>query len=102
MLIIDGLPSQSLMQSPLEQLKAYSLKHKLAIWFSVRTHRHEEPGPRGIPRQIMGLEYLFDVIIQLLPKGKEIQIKILKGHKDGQVSSSLLLDPATMLIEEST
>jgi hypothetical protein len=100
MIIIDGLPFDSSINESLNQLKAFSKKHELAIWFSVRTHRHEETGSGGLPPQLMDLDHLFDVIIQLQPEGKDIHIKTLKGYKDVQVSPDLLLDPVTMLIHQ--
>jgi hypothetical protein len=98
MIIIDGLPFTETVEQPLTQLKDFSNKYQRSIWFSVRTHRHEEPGPSGIPPQLVGLEDLFDVIIQLQPQRNEINVRAVKGGGAESESPVLKLDPATMLI----
>lgn len=100
MIVIDGLAFDSSINESLNQLKAFSRNHELAVWFSVRTHRHEEPDTDGLPPQLMDLDDLFDMIIQLQPEDKDIHIKTLKGYDDVQGSPDLLLDPATMLIHQ--
>ena len=102
MIIIDGLPFSKTTETYLEQLKTFSQKHQVCIWFSVRTHRHEEPDPQGIPPQLAGLEDLFDIIIQLQPQGEEINVKAIKGGAPESRSALLKLDPSTMLIQKST
>jgi hypothetical protein len=100
MIIIDGLPFTETVDPSLKQLKAFAEKHRRCIWFSVRTHRHEEPGPGGIPVQLVGRENLFDIIIQLQPEGEEIHVKAIKGDIPETESHILKLDPATMLIHK--
>jgi hypothetical protein len=84
MLIVDGLPFED--------------RNDMFAWFSVRTHRHEEPGIDGFPIQLEGLVDMFKVILQLQPEGKDIHVKTLKGATEGQTYQSLL-DPATLLIQ---
>lgn len=100
MVIIDGLPIDDQMRAPLEGLKAFSEKHRLHLWFTVTTHRHEEPGPDGMPVQLATLTDLFDAIIALQPDGKKIHICGLKGGPVDEKSSDQLLDPSTMLIQD--
>jgi hypothetical protein len=72
------------------------------VWFTVRTHRHEEPGPKGTPAQLIPVADLFEVAIQLVPVGKQIQIKAFKGPGSREDQPDLMLDPATMLILDQT
>ncbi|MDZ7579619.1 MAG: hypothetical protein U5R30_03065 [Deltaproteobacteria bacterium] len=45
---------------------------------------------------------LFDVILHLQPQDKEVHIKALKGQENGGEQTGLVLDPATMLITETS
>jgi hypothetical protein len=45
---------------------------------------------------------LFEVVIQLVPVGKHIQIKAFKGPGSSGDQTDLMLDPATMLIQDQT
>jgi hypothetical protein len=79
MMLIDGLPFDDRVQDSLAELKALAQKYGLHAWFTVRTHRHEEPGPGGIPVQLHPVEDLFEVAIQLVPEGKQVYVKTLKS-----------------------
>jgi len=97
LVIVDGLPFEAA-RPVLDELKALALRHRLASWFSVTTHRHETPDPvTGMPVQMRGLDDLFDLILCLDPTGKQIRVQSLKGALP---SPSLFLDPTTMLIAE--
>jgi len=98
MVIIDGLPFDESLRAPLEGLKAFSEKHRLRLWFTVTTHRHQEPAADGLPVQLAGVADLFDAAIQLQPEGNKIHIRSLKG---GPVEPcDQILDPATMLLKD--
>ena len=99
MLLIDGLPFDENSQAPLTELKSLARKYGLHAWFTVRTHRHEEPGPGGIPVQLQQVDDLFEVAIQLVPEGKQVYVNALKGIDAGSEHPNLILDPATMLIQ---
>ncbi len=101
MIIIDGFPFDETTLEPLQQLREFSSRHGLRIWFSVRTHRHEEPGPDGIPPQLSDLDDLFNVILQLQPEGKKVHVRVLKGVDASTEYPELMLDPATMLISRN-
>ncbi|BBO72911.1 hypothetical protein DSCW_03280 [Desulfosarcina widdelii] len=98
MVIIDGLPFDERLRGPLEGLKAFSENHRLRLWFTVTTHRHEEPAADGLPVQLSAVADLFDAAIQLQPEGNKIHIRSLKGGP--AESRDQLLDPATMLIKD--
>lgn len=100
MILIDGLPFDAGTRKALEDLKVLARSHGVTVWFAVRTHRHEKPGPDGLPVPLLGVKDLFEVAIQLQPEGKEIHVKVLKGHTAPADDRPLLLDPATMLIKE--
>lgn len=102
MVVIDGFPFDENVASSLEQLKGFSKKRRLCVWFSVRTHRHEETDAHGLPPQLADIDNLFEVMIQLQPEGKNIHIKAIKGEDISDQASGLILDPATMLMVTNT
>lgn len=101
MILIDGLPFDESIRKPLSDLKTLAKNNSMHVWFTVRTHRHEEPGPDGIPAQLINVADLFEVAIQLQPERKEIHVRALKGKSANSDHPALLLDPATMLIKDS-
>jgi hypothetical protein len=102
MLIVDGLPFDDGVRDALQELKALAKKHGVPIWFTVRTHRHEDPDPGGLPTQLSKVQDLFEVAIQLVPEGKDIFVKTLKGGGPDADRTDLRLDPSTMLIKDGS
>lgn len=100
MIIIDGFPFDSAGRAPLSELKTLAERLSLRIWFTIRTHRHEEPDSEGIPVQLQNVEDLFNMAIQLQPEGKEIHIRAIQKDQESGAKPSLVLDPVTMLIAE--
>jgi hypothetical protein len=98
-ILIDGFPFEKSAQESLSDLKALAQKYALHVWFTVQTHRHEKPGPNGMPAPFWYVSDMFEVAIQLQPEGKEIHLKALKGGKGAPNHLSFLLDPSTMLIK---
>ncbi len=96
-LIVDGLPFERQEQNTLCDLKALIRHQRLKAWFTVRTHRHEAPGPDGLPNQLQGVADLFRLILMLQPEGKEIHLLTLKGTDSLPAGNLLRLDPATQL-----
>jgi hypothetical protein len=101
-MIIDNIPFDDTVIQDLTELKKLAFRQGMRAWFSVRTHRHEEPDPSGIPIQLGQVAGLFEVAIQLIPKGKQIQIKAFNGPGSEADFPDLMLDPATMLITDQT
>ncbi|GAB6908935.1 conserved hypothetical protein [Desulfosarcina cetonica] len=99
MVIIDGLPFDDSLKTPLADLKTFSVKDRLHLWFTVTTHRHEAPGESGLPIQLEPVADLFDTVIQLQPDEKKIHIRCLKGGMGDDPANPHLLDPSTMLIQ---
>lgn len=100
MVIIDGLRFDDRLRTPLTGLKAFSEAHRLQLWFTVTTHRHEAPAPNGLPVQLAPVADLFDAVIQLQPEGKKIHIRCLKGGPVDPSTCDQVLDPSTMLIQD--
>jgi len=98
MIVIDGFPFDDDVEASLKQLKTFAEAHGLRIWFSVRTHRHQEPQSDGTPPQLAHIDNLFEVTIQLQPEGKNIHVKATKGGSTDGSASGLILDPSTMLM----
>jgi hypothetical protein len=101
MMIMDGLRFDESGRQPLCDLKALSARHRMRVWFTVNTHRHEQPGPDGLPVQLLHVADLFDIVLELQPKGSEIHILPLKGSPPAADGLPLLLDPSTMLINDN-
>ena len=99
MIIVDGFPFDESALRSLTQFKDLIKKHRMPAWFTIRTHRHEDPGPDGIPMQLARLSNLFEIAIQLQPVGKEIHVKAIKGAESLPEVLDLRLDPSTMLIK---
>ena len=99
-MIIDGVPFEDPIQQDLAELKHLAARQDMQVWFTIRTHRHEAPGPNGVPSQLMHVADLFEVVMQLVPVGKQIQIKAFKGPGSTADQPELMLDPATMLIQD--
>lgn len=99
-IIIDGVPFEEPIQRDLADLKHLAARLGMQVWFAIRTHRHEEPDPNGTPSQLVNIDDLFEVVIQLVPVGKNIQIKAFKGPGSSGDQPDLMLDPATMLIQD--
>jgi hypothetical protein len=99
MIIIDGFPFGESAHQPLSELKKLVEKHQMHAWFTMRTHRHEDPGPGGKPLQLVQVSDLFEVAIQLLPEGKEIHVRPVKGVESFAEDLDLRLDPSTMLLK---
>ena len=100
MVIIDGLPFDDTVQSTLAELKSLIKSQARRIWFTVWTHRHEAPGPDGMPTQLRDVADLFDTIVELRPEGNKIHLMGLKGGTESHRGASLQLDPSTMLIKK--
>ena len=99
MIVIDGFPFDAADEAEsLKQLKSFAKAHKVCVWFSVRTHRHEKPQPDGNPPQLAAIDDLFDVVIQLQPEGKNIHVRVVKGQSADSNIPGLVLDPASMLM----
>jgi hypothetical protein len=98
MMLIDGLPFDKTERKPLSDLKILAKNHSMHVWFAVRTHRNEKPGPEGMPAPLGQVADLFEVAIELQPVGKEIHVRALKGGTVPSDYPALLLDPSTMLI----
>ncbi len=101
MMIMDGLRFDESGRQPLCDLKALAVRHGMRVWFTVNTHHHEQPGPEGLPVQLLPVADLFDVALELQTKCSEIHILPLKGSAPAADGLPLLLDPSTMLIKDN-
>ena len=98
MIIVDGFPFDESVHQSLSEFKNMVAEQGMHSWFTVRTHRHEEPEADGTPLQLAHVSGLFDIAIQLLPVGKEVHVKALKGGDSFSKHLDLRLDPSTMLL----
>ena len=102
MVIIDGLPFDESVPESLDKLKSFFSDHGIQAWFTVRTHRHEKSGLKGLPGTFVPVQDLFSVILQLEPTGQEINVRALKNESGSENKLQVKLDPATMLLQDAT
>ena len=100
MVIVDGFPFDETVSHSLTEFKDLIKSHQMPAWFTMRTHRHEDLGPGGFPMRHCQVSDLFEIAIQLLPVGKEIHVKAVKGAESFPEDLDLRLDPSTMLIKD--
>lgn len=100
-IVIDRFPFRSPARDPLLELKGFAGKNRIRVWFSVTTHRHEAPAANGLPPALLGIDDLFDVILQLEPGCSGIQIRPFRGVPVNDPNDTLSLDPATMLLRSA-
>jgi len=99
-MLVDGLNFSASQREQLLAIRDLAVELELPIWFTVRTHRHEqENAADGIPVQLRDLDDLFTAIVKLQPQGQEIYLKVIKGCDDSANQSAIQLDPATMLLK---
>ena len=99
-MIIDGLPFADPNEQDLLALKALARAQGLNIWFTIKTHRHEEYSANKLPERIQPLSDMFQVIILLQPDGKMVHVQVLKSDAHPAEAPSLILDPATLLVTD--
>ena len=102
MVLIDGFDFNESARTSLSEFKGLAQKHSLHVWFSMKTHRNETHGPGGMPASLLDVSDLFDVVIQLRPEGKKVHVMTLKGGPADSDRPALFLDPATMLVKDTT
>lgn len=100
MIIIDGLPFDDAVRPALTELKALAKEMDFPMWFTGRTHRHEDALTDGMPARIAPVEDLFETILQLRPEESQVHICAVKGRATAGAQTDLLLDPVTMLIQQ--
>ena len=98
MIIVDGLPFDDTVHQSLSDFQMMIERQGIHSWFTVRTHRHEEPEADGTPQQLAHVADLFKIAIQLVPEGKDIHVRALKGGDSFSRQLDLRLDPSTMLL----
>lgn len=101
LMLIDGLPFTDAVRQPLLDLKELATGYGIHIWFSVRTHRHENEEGDGLPVELESVADLFDLTLHLQPQEKEIHVKVRRGSSAEDPSPPLFLDPATMLVKDA-
>ncbi|MBT4364450.1 MAG: AAA family ATPase [Desulfobacterales bacterium] len=100
MIIIDGMPFDESVKENLDGLKDLANKFSIHVWFTIKTHRHEQPTAGGLPVQLENIHEMFEVAIQLIPENGKIHTKTLIGGEGRSKHPELHIDPSTMLIME--
>ncbi len=77
--LIDGLPFDKTDVELLSELKVMAREHGFPVWFTMRIHREDKANqPDLIPSPISHFSDLFEVIVQLKPVGREINVQLIK------------------------
>lgn len=98
--LVDGLMDEEIPKEFMDQFKALAQDLGLRVWFALRSHRHETPDLTGFPPSMASIANLFDVVIGLQHDEQQIEVRLLKGDEEPFADSQLVLDPATMLIQD--
>lgn len=101
MMLIDGLPFDGNVRPQLESLKEMAMRQEIPVWFTVRTHREELPGPDGFPPQLQNISDFFDTVVELRPVKDAVRLQLLKGGENASATPQLQLDPSTMLVTDA-
>lgn len=102
LIILDGIPFDKEVRPLLVALKGLASRFAAPVWFTVMTHRHEAPAADGLPAEFSPVQDLFETAITLSPVGPVIRIKTIKGCLAANDPNHLVLDPATMLIQDKS
>lgn len=98
-LLVDGLDFDGGAPKPvLFQLKEMAQKYNYRVWFAIRSHRHEQPGPDGIPTPLSEVSDMFETILALETSPSETTV-VMKKCANGNLEHPLVLDAPTMLIK---
>jgi hypothetical protein len=100
MMIIDGFNFDDAGVQSLSVLKQLVNRQPMAVWFTMRTHRHDHTPPEDMPPALIPAENLFNIVLQLQPEGKTIHVRLTKGVPADTDAPTLCLDPSTMLVKK--
>ncbi len=98
-MLVDGLHFDDTIRETLSEIRLMARDHGFPVWFSAQNHREDAVDQDGVPSSISHVSDLFDIIIQLQPEGKDVNIVNLKGAM--KTEGHLKLDPATFLVKQS-
>jgi hypothetical protein len=80
--LLDGLAFEKTERESLSELKSVANEYGFPVWFTATIHREDySEQPDNIPKPINQISDLFEVILQLKPAGREINIQLIKGKK---------------------
>ncbi len=92
--LIDGLSFDKAMRETITKLSSMAREEGFPVWFTVNISRDNREKPF-----IDEFSDLFEVIIRLESKEREVSVHLVKGHREDKFSP-LVLDPATQLIKD--
>ena len=100
--LVDGLADEEIPEAFMQEFKRLAQDLGVGVWFALRSHRHQNPELTDLPATMTAIANLLDVVVALQPHGQQIKVRLLKGGPGGGFGDSLLvLDPATMLIQDA-
>ena len=102
LIVLDGLDFDREPRATVAELRGFAQKHQVAMWMSIRTHRHiATTNENGIPYPCDGTDDLFQAILLLEPTPKAIQVRVLKDAGQYRPEhAEVFLDPQTYLLQK--
>jgi hypothetical protein len=98
-LILEGFHFEQATKEDMDELRKIARKIDGELWMSAVTHHDSKKNDRGIPEPVAHLEDSIDVILELEPGDKAVNLRLLKDHDNPNVSPShVALDPNTLLL----
>jgi hypothetical protein len=99
LLLLDGLPFDESARELITELKIMAKDMKFPVWMAIKIGAEEDIKPGMIPTSVAETEDMFTTMIALKTISKDIvDVYLLKGGDPDKVSS-LVVDPATLLIK---
>lgn len=97
-MLVDGLNFDESIRETLTEIRLMARDHGFPVWFSAQS-KDGASDAEGIPESISHVSDLFEIIIQLQPEGKDVNILTIKGAQKAE--TALKLDPTTFLVRQS-
>ena len=101
MVIMDGSPRFANTEEwELAGLRKLAEKWGAEVWTSASVHREgQETDDRGVPTEVARFDSHLDVVVNLVPEGDHIRVRIIKEHDSAEIAQvQLEVDPKSMLL----
>ena len=100
--LIDGLTFDEAVREILVELKILAREQGFPLWFTAMTYRSDSLDEDGVPSTLSPVSDLFKNMVLLKTEGRKVHVHLLKGSDAIDRTPSLVLDPATLLIQNES
>jgi hypothetical protein len=101
MVILDGTPRfENTEEWEIQGVKKLAAEWDAEVWTSSTTHREgQQMDARGVPVDVAKFDDYLGVIINLVPEGDNVRVRIVKEHRSTEPAQvQIELDPKTLLL----